>query len=86
MAVAATETQKKEFWFCESCTKVGSVLIDPHAGVMTVVYQSGDSHQEVSPSCTQSVYGVRVLDKNHLAKEPQAYPDWVHEQFKTLAG
>lgn len=85
MAGAATGTMTKQYWFCESCKRVGSVLTDPDADVMTVVYLIGDNHREISPDCKQTVYGIRVFDEKDLAKKPKAFPGWVHERFKALA-
>lgn len=47
-------------WSCEACGGSGTVEHDEHAGVMEVVSQLRDSHQEAYPNCNEGLAKVRV--------------------------
>jgi hypothetical protein len=52
--------KSKQAYFCPKCKYVGSVLIDRHADVMSVVYAIALDHESKRPQCDQIPTGFRA--------------------------
>jgi hypothetical protein len=51
----------KQIWWCERCLKVGSVILDKHAGLTEGVDAVHESHRKASPECpTNNVHALNL--------------------------
>ena len=49
-------------WFCEMCNANGSVPVEAHEDVMSVVNKIESAHTASSPSCQNPVSKIRVVN------------------------
>lgn len=57
----------KQRWFCEECGSKGEVIYDDNKGVWSVLQLIDRQHRAHSPSCSVTVYGLRVVNESYVA-------------------
>ena len=56
-------------WFCDDCGSNGSVEIDEHADVYSVVNLIDDDHRRTAPACLTPVDRVRVVNRGFVPRK-----------------